>query len=84
VSGDWSELSKAVSHALRHEPWLYEPELDDEGWTPVDALVEALSQEPRWRPGGCRLLLWAAPLARVSRPRLPRASRFRAGVTPPA
>jgi putative RNA 2'-phosphotransferase len=49
VSGDWIELSKAVSHALRHEPWLYELELDDEGWTPVDALVEALSQEPRWR-----------------------------------
>jgi len=49
VSGDWIELSKAVSHALRHEPWLYELELDDEGWTPVDALVTALSQEPRWR-----------------------------------
>jgi putative RNA 2'-phosphotransferase len=49
VSGDWAELSKAVSHALRHEPWLYELELDDEGWTPVEALVKALSQEPRWR-----------------------------------
>jgi hypothetical protein len=49
VSDDWTELSKAVSHALRHEPWLYELELDDAGWTPVDALVNALSQEPRWR-----------------------------------
>ncbi len=25
------ELSKVLSHALRHEPWLYELELDDEG-----------------------------------------------------
>lgn len=49
MSGDGTELSKAVSHALRHEPWLYELELDDEGWTPADALVEALSHEPRWR-----------------------------------
>jgi len=49
VSGGWAGLSKAVSHALRHEPWLYELELDDAGWTSVDALVEALSQESRWR-----------------------------------
>jgi putative RNA 2'-phosphotransferase len=49
VSGDCADLSRAVSHALRHEPWLYELELDDAGWTPVDALVKALSQEPRWR-----------------------------------
>jgi putative RNA 2'-phosphotransferase len=48
VSGDWAELSKAVSCALRHEPWLYELELDDEGWTSIDALVKALSQEARW------------------------------------
>jgi putative RNA 2'-phosphotransferase len=26
------DLSKVVSHALRHEPWLYELELDEEGW----------------------------------------------------
>jgi putative RNA 2'-phosphotransferase len=49
VSEGWTELSKAVSRALRHTPWLYELELDDEGWTPVDALVKALSREPRWR-----------------------------------
>lgn len=49
MSGDWTDLSKAVSHALRHEPWLYELELDDAGWTPIDALVKALSQEPCWR-----------------------------------
>lgn len=49
MSGEWAELSKAVSHALRHEPWLYELELDAAGWTPVDDLLAALSQEPRWR-----------------------------------
>jgi hypothetical protein len=28
---------------------LYELELDEQGWTSVDALVEALSPELRWR-----------------------------------
>jgi putative RNA 2'-phosphotransferase len=42
------ELSRAVSHALRHEPWLYELELDVEGWTSIDALVEALRRERGW------------------------------------
>jgi len=37
-------LSRAISHALRHEPWLYELELDDDGWTSVDALIQALQQ----------------------------------------
>jgi len=43
-----AELSRTVSHALRHEPWLYELELDDQGWVTVDALVQALRQERRW------------------------------------
>ena len=38
-------LSRVVSHALRHEPWLYELELDAQGWTSVDALVEVLRRE---------------------------------------
>jgi putative RNA 2'-phosphotransferase len=42
-------LSRAVSHALRHEPWLYELELDDEGWADVGALLTALHREsPIW------------------------------------
>jgi putative RNA 2'-phosphotransferase len=44
-----TKLSRAISHALRHEPWLYELELDDEGWTSVEALVGALRQAaPEW------------------------------------
>jgi putative RNA 2'-phosphotransferase len=38
-----------MSHALRHEPWLYELELDAEGWTNVSALLAALRTEsPVW------------------------------------
>ncbi|MBX9432002.1 RNA 2'-phosphotransferase [Ralstonia nicotianae] len=42
-------LSKTVSYALRHEPWLYELELDDEGWVPVEELLSALrAEKPEW------------------------------------
>jgi putative RNA 2'-phosphotransferase len=44
------ELSKVLSHALRHEPWLYELELDDEGWASLDAVLGALREErAEWR-----------------------------------
>ena len=42
-------LSKTVSHALRHEPWVYELELDDAGWVPVDDLLRSLRDMRRWR-----------------------------------
>jgi putative RNA 2'-phosphotransferase len=46
---DLNNLSRAVSHALRHEPWLYELELDEAGWAPVDALLAALrAEDPTW------------------------------------
>ena len=35
-------LSKRLSHALRHAPWLYELELDEAGWTPVADVLAAL------------------------------------------
>jgi putative RNA 2'-phosphotransferase len=38
-------LSRVSSHALRHEPWLYELELDEHGWAPVSALLAALREE---------------------------------------
>lgn len=47
---DYVRLSKTVSHALRHEPWLYELELDDEGWVEVETLLGALRGEsPEWK-----------------------------------
>jgi len=39
------QLSKTVSHALRHEPWLYELELSEEGWVEVASLLAALRLE---------------------------------------
>lgn len=44
---DLIKLSRAVSHALRHEPWLYELELDEAGWVPAAALFIALRAENR-------------------------------------
>ncbi len=44
------DLSKTLSHALRHEPWLYELELDDDGWVSLDAVLDALRRErDEWR-----------------------------------
>jgi putative RNA 2'-phosphotransferase len=45
----YTDVSRAISHALRHEPWLYELELDDAGWVPVDELLAALrAEKPAW------------------------------------
>lgn len=42
-------LSRLVSQILRHEPWLYELELDDEGWVAVDDLLGAIRvADARW------------------------------------
>lgn len=37
-----AELSRLVSRALRHEPWLFELELDGEGWVPIDMLISSI------------------------------------------
>lgn len=42
---DYTELSKVISHALRHEPWVYELELNEEGWVEVETLIKTLKQE---------------------------------------
>lgn len=42
-------LSRTISHALRHEPWFYELELDEEGWVAVEGLLSALrSRRQEW------------------------------------
>jgi putative RNA 2'-phosphotransferase len=47
---DYARLSRTVAHALRHAPWVYELEIDDEGWAPVDQLLDALrDKRERWR-----------------------------------
>ncbi|NDJ87081.1 MAG: RNA 2'-phosphotransferase [Chloroflexi bacterium] len=37
-----TQLSKAISLALRHKPWLFELELDQDGWVDLDQLLAAL------------------------------------------
>lgn len=38
-----------MAHALRHEPWLYELEVDEEGWAPLDQLLSSLRRDrPQW------------------------------------
>lgn len=41
-------LSKLLALVLRHRPELYGLELDDEGWTSLDLLVNALQRDGRW------------------------------------
>ncbi|PEE40772.1 RNA 2'-phosphotransferase [Bacillus pseudomycoides] len=42
-------LSKEVSYALRHAPWEYELELDENGWVSVAQLLQALHQSVEWK-----------------------------------
>ena len=47
---DRIHLSTVISRALRHELWLYEIDIDDDGWADVNALAAVLGQEsPPWR-----------------------------------
>ena len=41
-------LSKEISYALRHAPWEYELEMDEEGWVPMEQLLGALQREEKW------------------------------------
>jgi len=44
------QMSKTISHALRHAPHLYGLELGDEGWVSVSALLTALRNDrEEWR-----------------------------------
>ncbi len=44
----YTELSKEISYALRHAPWEYELELDENGWVSVDQLLNALRENSKW------------------------------------
>lgn len=41
---DYLRLSKEISYALRHAPWEYELELDEEGWVDIKQLLFALHE----------------------------------------
>jgi putative RNA 2'-phosphotransferase len=41
---DTVRLSKRLSYVLRHAPREYELELDDEGWVPLDQLLDGLRE----------------------------------------
>lgn len=43
---DYTRLSKQIAYILRHAPWEYELELDEEGWVPLEQLLEGLRMEP--------------------------------------
>lgn len=45
---NYTELSKEISYALRHAPWEYELELDEDGWVKVDELLTSLREDNRW------------------------------------
>ena len=43
---DYMKLSKELSYALRHAPWEYELELDEQGWVDISQLLVALHESP--------------------------------------
>lgn len=45
---DYIGLSKEISYALRHAPWEYELEMDEEGWVPIEQLLDALQRTKKW------------------------------------
>ena len=46
---DYKNLSRTVSHALRHQPEAYGLKPDAEGWVSVQALLEGLARRfPEW------------------------------------
>ena len=44
----FEELSKEISYALRHAPWEYELEMNEEGWVPIEQLLDALQRSEKW------------------------------------
>jgi len=44
----YTELSKVVSHALRHQPDLYGLQLDQEGWVDIMAVVNSLKNKQKY------------------------------------
>jgi putative RNA 2'-phosphotransferase len=49
VALDYKRLSQTIARALRHAPEAYGLQLDDDGWTPVEALLAALRRRREWQ-----------------------------------
>ncbi len=49
IKMNYLELSKEVAYALRHAPWEYELEIDENGWVNLDQLLASLSENRRWK-----------------------------------
>ncbi|MDF2596528.1 MAG: 2-phosphotransferase [Anaerocolumna sp.] len=45
---NFSELSKEISYALRHAPWEYELEMDENGYVPLEQLLFSLHLTSKW------------------------------------
>jgi putative RNA 2'-phosphotransferase len=43
------QLSTLLAKVLRHDPWLFDLEMDDDGWVSVESLLKALHDQKRWR-----------------------------------
>jgi putative RNA 2'-phosphotransferase len=48
MSERFERLSRTIAHALRHRPERYGLELDKDGWTPLEALIAALTRDSQW------------------------------------
>ena len=46
---NYEKLSKEVSYALKHAPWEYELEMDEEGWVDIDQLLNALNANDNFK-----------------------------------
>ena len=63
----FTELSRVLSHALRHDPGRYGLELDPEGWVGLGEVVAALRSRPGWESVGVADI--EEPLAAASKQR---------------
>lgn len=45
---NYTDLSKEISYSLRHAPWKYELELDEQGYVPISQLLFALNETGKY------------------------------------
>lgn len=45
---NYIRLSKEIAYALRHAPWKYQLDIDEEGYVSIEALLQALNQTKKY------------------------------------